>query len=413
MGMVIPDFSEHFKNKNLDLNSKGTYPASAIDRFFSFVIDYLIFSPVVSFFLITIMRDSVQIFRTQPLGQESTVIILSLVVSYVFLFSGLQSLFIVYWGGTPGQVFLKLQTHFENDRHFIWVRAFQRQVGFWFSFLFLGLPWMKVLLHKRHQTFYDRIADAEIITNKVGDNNLLKFENEKSYWRSLYATIIIFVIGLSIGFIWNQQKKLASGFYAYKHIENKNYLCNELTGVKLVERLQVAVTLNLVDKLSDDCLDQEADFVLWHGLNAGVSSTSANLDLAYLAKSLTTADDEAERKYLKLVCDQNAKNLSCYLSRAILKSDTSELLSYLQTDSSFLSTVLKYEFSVKNSRYQRELLSQLSTFTDNRQVKKYLLTERLRLTNLDSSRMPASRAEEDDLFNNDNQTEIQKLVEEL
>lgn len=414
--MVMPDLSSSFQEDNL--KKQEFYSASAIDRFFSFVIDYLIFSPVVCFFLIALMKDSVQIFRTEPLGEEAAIITFILVFSYVFLFSALQSLFIIYWKGTPGQVFLKLQVHFENDRHFILLRAFERQVGFWFTFLFLGLPWVKVILHKRHQTFYDRIADVSIVTTKTGGNRLLKFENEINYWRSLYATVVIFVVGLSIGFIWNQNKKIVSGYYAFKHLEKKNYVCSDLQSVKYAERLPTAIALNLVNKLSDQCLDLEADFILWHGFNAGTySSNGLNLmDMAYLAKSLTANDKSTETEYLKLACDHSEKDMACQISLAFRDANFEKLLTYLQKEDGFLATVLKYELAPQDSLSRAELLNELTDFSRNHQVKKYILSERLNLLEHGSmSRSPAAMNDEKEnqLLKKLNQTEIDKLIEDL
>lgn len=408
--MVIPDFSWTENNKKIRL-------ASAIDRFFSFVIDYLIFSPVVSFFLLMIMQDSVRIFRERIVASESILVLVILTLSYIVLFSLLQSVFIFFWSGSPGQTFLKLHVHPRYNQHLLFFRIFLRQLGFWFSFMLLGVPWLQVLLHPRRQTFYDRIADLEVITFKTGDNSLFKFDNEIDYWRSTYATVVLFLIVILVGFVWNQHSKVVTGFYAFKSLDKKDYFCRDLDGLEPTERLQVAIGLNLVGQLSDTCLDQEANFSLWR-------SREATQDLAYYAKSLTADDAQEEQDYLKLSCiDKESKmKIGCVLGNAFLTADFSKLMEHLVTDKSFLSTLIKYEFSVKHSKYQKEILAELTQISDqqmtsNKNIKKYLLTQRLDLTDSSSGRSPASDVDKNkilkDKFNEQNRLAIEQLIREL
>jgi uncharacterized RDD family membrane protein YckC len=237
--------------------------ANLMDRFFSFLIDYFVISPFVFFLLYTTFNNGFNFWKSNPLAPENDLFFWILAVTYILYFSLIQSLFVALWRATPGQYFLKVRIEFSETQNIIFLRAWLRQLGFWFSFIFLGLPFLSVMTNKARRTFYDRISDTFIVSTKEENFSYLGFENEFKYWQSFMATMVVFVGLLLTAYVWKNYSKVVQRVSSFADLEDKGFFCEDLKAVSLDERLSVAVALNLADQLSDECLDKESDFVLW------------------------------------------------------------------------------------------------------------------------------------------------------
>lgn len=370
--MVFSDISD----SNPSLNDQGPrfYKAPVLDRFFSFLIDYLIFSPVVSFFLLTLFQIEVSVWRSSLNRAENFPILVLLGTSYILLFSGLQSFFIYFWKATPGQYFLKLQIKMDSAPGLVFFRIWLRQIGFWFSGLFLGLPWLAILAHPSQQTFYDRLGEASVVSLKE-KQNYFSFEIEAKYWRSLLGTFVIFFVFIFAGVGWQQHNRIKTAAYTFAKYKKNDSFCKELKSVDLKERLQTAIALNLVGQLSDECVDKEADFTLWK------MHDDELLSLAYYAKSLTESDTVAEKSYLQQACGfKKTEYFGCKVSTAFLKKDLVNFYKTISHDSenqNLLSSVLQYELGLAyNLTSQEEInFKNLKQYDQQNLVKKYLLSE--------------------------------------
>lgn len=374
--MVYSDISDVHSSPPKPNDGPFLFKASVIDRFFSFLLDYLIFAPVVGFFLITFFQDEVAIWKSGQTRAENMPILLLLSATYIFTFSFLQSFFIYFWGGTPGQYFLKLKVKVDTQPGLIFLRILLRQIGFWFSAFALGLPWLAILSHPTQRTFYDRISETGVFSLKQ-NQKFFSFEVETKYWRSLFATLVIFLFVIFAGYGWQQHNQIKLGAYTFNKTNKKDLLCAQLKPVEIKDRLQTAVALNLVGQLSDDCVDKEAEYVLWTVHDDEMQS------LAYYAKSLTESDYADEKRYLQQACQFKNKNFfGCRISSAFLNKGLAGFYADLKGDKSqkdLLEAVLQYELGVVLNKGPEEddNFKILKKFDKQKIVKKYLLSELL------------------------------------
>ena len=378
--MVYDDISP-LKKPNHQVHKVTPYfRASILDRLFSFLLDYLVLSPVISFLILIFFQKEISIWSANTFSPELKSVFMLLAVVYVVLFSFLQSLFIYFWQATPGQFFLKLKIIDENEQSGL--RLFRitiRQLGFWFSFLFLGFPLISILSHTEQKTFYDKLSEMKVVSLK-SKPDFFSFEFESRYWQALMSTFLIFFAFILAAVGWQQHQNIKSAAYTFDKMQNENYFCDELKSVQFSERLQMVIALNLVGQIADKCVDKEADFVLWKSDNLELKS------LAYYAKSLTEKETQFEEKYLESACQTGAeKFLGCKLASAFMNHELLELYQVLkkskQTET-LLTSVLRYEFgqSLEQMEDQKANFQKIKEFDTHVLVKKYLLTEILNNT---------------------------------
>jgi uncharacterized RDD family membrane protein YckC len=386
--MVYQDIS-----KPVDLNQLGCKKSTAnlMDRFFSFLIDYFVISPFVFFLLYTTFNNGFNFLKSNPTAPENDLFFWILAATYILYFSLIQSLFVAVWRATPGQFFLKVRIEFNETQNIIFLRTFLRQLGFWFSFLFLGLPFLSVMTNKARRTFYDRISDTYIVSTKEEENSsYLSFENEFKYWQSFMATMVVFVGLLFTAYVWKNYSKVVQRVASFADLQDKSFFCEDLKALSLDERLSVAVALNLADQLSDECLDKESDFVLW-------KQRKSDYSLAYYAKSLTVEDTKKEKTYLKQACSgQNVNNFQalttgCKLAYSFLNNKFEVLYQDLDAET-FLTASLKYELSLNLDKSEdvEANLATIDKFNSFKIIKKYQVIEMLSQQAATEGRAPAS-----------------------
>lgn len=346
--MVFPDIANSFDLNRLTSNKS---PANIVDRFFSFLIDYLVISPFVLFLLYMTFSNGFNFLRAHPTAPENTSFILIFSFCYVVYFSLIQSAFITVWSATPGQYFLKIRIKFHMyekeagvfNKYQIFFKSFLRQFLFWTSFLLLGLPFLSMMTNKARRTFYDRVVEVSV-TSKKNEPTFFNFEKEYRYWQSFTVTLVLFAVFFTIVLVWKNYTKIVQRSSSFAVLQDKRFFCEELEDIPPDERLQFAVALNLADQLSDVCLDKEADFAIW-------KQKKSDYSLAYYAKSLTTGDVDMEKKYLQQSCDgQNTQlytslPLGCKISYSFLNNKIAELYLGLNEEN-FLNHSLKYELGL-------------------------------------------------------------------
>ncbi len=377
--MVYQDLSD----KNQSFSEEFKFKVSLLDRFFSFLIDYLLFSPFVSFLLFIFFKDEVRYWKQNPSAPEQMALTLLLGSCYILFFSFFQALFIRVWRATPGQYFLKIRIVFEQSEALLFWRAFCRQFGFWVSILCLGIPWLALMAHPQQKTFYDRIADCRVLSKKR-TSDFIGFELEHRYWQSFMATLILFVGIIAVAVVAGQFREIENRTDSFKQQDKKEMFCAELKGVSSSARLDLAIAMNLVGQLSDDCLDRESDFVLW-------SQKKKDLGLAYYAKSLTEENIESENRYLEQACADNADNLGCKIAKAFQTANFETLYDEMKSQKSVLGATLVYELSglLGHGQDTQWGFAKLAGFDSSKMVKKYILKEIL-LRKAYSDRIPAS-----------------------
>ncbi|MGZ3690970.1 MAG: RDD family protein [Pseudobdellovibrio sp.] len=369
-------YQDIYSQVEINKIGKTRKTAQLLDRFFSFVIDYMILTPFVMFALYIAFNNGFVYARSNPLAPENDFFYALMGVVFVVAFSLIQTFFVSVWQATPGQHFLKIRFEFNEPTSLNLLRIFCRQIGFWFSFLLLGIPFLAIMTNERRRTFYDHIADVSVVSIKT-EKVFFDFENEFKYWRALSATLTMFFVFLFVSFVWNNYERVVNRVVSFNEFQSRNYFCPEMTGIEFSKRLEVAVAMNLVNQLSDACLDREADFILW-------KQKYDQYSLAYYAKSLTTEDEGKEARYLNQACADNdpkseqGPKLGCKIAMAFKNNDFDTLYSSLPQND-ILADVLKYELN--NILDKREdanvLFAKLDKYDELRFVKKYQISELL------------------------------------
>lgn len=390
--MVFPDI---YSNKKYEVPTvQRDIPATLVDRFFSFVIDYFVLSPFVLFVLYSTFHNGFAFWKQNPEAPESNIFLGLLILCYVFYFAFAQSLFVIVMQATPGQYYLKLSLQSEDqNKEMYFLRVLCRQLLFWLSFPLFGLPFLSMLTNPRRLTFYDRVSGLQVASAKPSIE-LFDFGVERRYWQALMSTLVIFCSFLLSAFIWKSYSGVEHRDFSLSRLQNQNYFCEEMgDSLKSEARLRTAVGLNLVNQLSDSCLDKEADFVLW------AHPDSTLVSLAYYAKSLTTTDQHKERLYQQQACaDEETRafaenSLGCRLSTAFLTADFNSLYASLK-GADFLSDLLRYELSQeldKTPQIEKQNFERLAQHDELKLMRKYELKELLLSPDSASSgRLPAS-----------------------
>ena len=295
--MVYQDISTVGSPQKKDESAAVDSKASVLDRVFSFLLDYLILSPVVSFLILIFFKQEISIWKEQAYSAELQPTIILLGSAYILFFSLLQCLFAYFWEATPGQYFLKLKLNDEKPDGLRFLRLLLRQLTFWLSIVLFGFSWLSVLAHAKQKTFYDRLSEFRVISLKK-NQKYFSFEFETKYWQALAATFMVFLGVLFLAYGWQQHQNIKSASYTFDKMKKENYFCNELKSIHLKDRLQTVIALNLVGQIADECVDKEADFVLWKSRDLEQRS------LAYYAKSLTEKefkDETLKNEFMALI----------------------------------------------------------------------------------------------------------------
>lgn len=300
--MVFPDLSApeaYVKSAP----SKRQHIAPVADRAVAFVLDFLIFSPIISLFIAGLMRQSKTYFLINPTSNEG-LIALTLSGVLIFFFSVfLQSLFLYFWQATPGQLFLQMRvvSYPEYQRRLSFNQCVVRSFFWCFNFALFGIPFMEILSHPKRRALHERSSDTLVVTMKEGAHDVPHVLESRfiSSWARIAFTML-----LAIGFV--------SFFKVYYGLQAGEFKQDPDVKVAACEShmssMDSAVALYLADGISNSCLSEKVEEVLW-------SAPSEDVPYAYLARYLMTEGDEQE-KYFAKVCEE-ASSAVCSLAMYI------------------------------------------------------------------------------------------------
>lgn len=413
--MVFPDLN------TFEISEQKHKPLVPI-RVLSFVIDYFIFAPVISFLILVFFHSGVDIYRSFPKSAEAQSVFGYLVVGYVILSTFFQALFMSFIGATPGQYFLKLKVEFKNTQYPIFLQAWARQLGFVISFLFLGIPFLKALADENGQCFYEKMTETQLVSRWPMDRHSYFYKSidvDRKFWSASLATISTFLIALGLVMFWKNYQFVLTSPDTYAKMKSKKKSCTEFVHLDSTDRLRYAIAMNLVGTVSDACLDQEADFVLWRNF-------TDDRTLAYFAKFVSSNNDRLESKYLKQACTEDESSEGCYWASTFTDNNFSAIRNNPEMARTLLGKVLLYEFASKgNTKKRLQAFNDLKEYVNFKSVKKYLLLENLNDLNKDQealaskttlqdpkSRRPANfeALKKEPLLDSD---EIKTLIEDL
>ncbi len=318
-----------YLNLSEDTNSeivKKTYYAPAFSRFFSALLDYFILSPVVAFFIVMFFKDSVLLIARSAVG--SNMIIIQLAVFSILLFTGLQAVFIYFNQATPGQTFLKLYMSFDQKASNLFFQIWFRQIGFVLSIACFGLPFLAVIYHSRHRTFYDRLSESDVMS-LVPEEEISASKNEarptsgfvfydidKKYLSASVSALMCFISFVLIFSILQSHDVLLHKIQVASLNETKVKKCFVIENQNQEERLKTVLALNILNLTSDDCALNEADGV-FNKMKIGKKDENEikDVSLAYFVKfyigQKTTDSGMNQAEYFKYACGHGVKSDLC------------------------------------------------------------------------------------------------------
>ncbi|MFV8251150.1 RDD family protein [Bdellovibrio bacteriovorus] len=306
--MVFPDLSAPEVKPHHPKSS--TVPVAFVaDRFIALILDFLILSPIVSLLVAGLVRQTKTFFLLNANSAEGVVAAGLVVLAVVFIVTFLQSVFLYFWQATPGQIFLQLRViaYPVYQPRLSYAQCVIRSLSWSFSFVLLALPFMEILSHPLRRAFPDRAADTLVITlKKVHDDGPHPLESR--FINSWMRMSLLFLLLFGVLGYFKTYHSLMAGEYREKG-GTQVAACKEMRGsadLEGVARLDAALSLYLLNEISGECLDKEAEVALWGDpVNAQ--------PLAYLAKYLL-ADGEAQEQYLSKICEDSSSS-TCALAR--------------------------------------------------------------------------------------------------
>lgn len=331
--MLFPDLSAPEAHKN-EARFQNKYPVAFIsDRFLALILDFLIFSPIVSLFIAGMVRQTKTIFLLDFKSAEGYVAAGFMMGYSLALIVFLQSVFLFFWQATPGQLFLQMRvkSYPVPRARLTYPQCLLRAFCWTLSGLSFGIPFLEILSHPLRRAFHERASDTIVVTlKKESDTGPMAVEERfiSSWMRLSFLFALVFVTLVALR---GYQDLLAGNF---KTPPDSGLYCKELKADDLqgTSRLDAAVSLFLLNSISEECLNKEAEASLWAD---PVRASS----LAYLAKYVV-ADVSEQKEYLAKVCETE-KSKECTLGRYM----AGEIRSFKDfgADASWTEQVLRIE----------------------------------------------------------------------
>lgn len=300
--MVFIDLSAFDKKSAIEKNLHS-HLASPTDRLLAFFIDLLILMPVSSLLSAGVLRDLKDGFF-QNLSANAIYAQVALYGFLIFMtFNLLQVLFMMFWQVTPGQKFLHLRIHIfyssSERRRLTFFQAWILACGPWLSAMAFCIPLLEVFSHPLRRTFYDRLSDTVLLSEKPGQRPPHPLESKFiQQWIHLTALFLIVIGLLQIVSFFNSMEE---GTLTAQVQES----CQETYQFKNLKttKLDRALSLFLVNKKKSECLENllESDRIF-----------AKEPELAYLSRYLLAQDEARRKEYQKIICEKDQNSESCH-----------------------------------------------------------------------------------------------------
>lgn len=361
-----------YENSNDSEQKKELGEAAIIPRVISAVLDYFILSPIALFLATVFMRDGLRVLQEAQEPSISGPVLLHMIIASGIIFAVLQTIFILGYGGSPGQILMKLRLQILNPNFSSFLLIFFRQIGFVFSGLCLGLPWLSIMYHPRKLAFYEKISDTKVVSlvkpEKTTSTDIVS-ESERRYVGMAFSTAILFVMVLGL-VEWRRSffELLETPQIDVAIHHSQHARCPVLESKDSVARLQLLTAMKLVSFVSDDCLNVEVDAHLWKNF----SNQSRLIESwSYLARAIVSASIPERNQYKELACADSSFE-SCRISK--LLGDTNQFsaldLDFMSKSSVFRNVLLYHQGKAE--------VSSLDPWKNLPLVKKFVLTERIK-----------------------------------
>jgi uncharacterized RDD family membrane protein YckC len=304
--MVMRDLSQSF-DASYELPPRL---APVGDRLLAFAIDFFLFSPVAHLLLSFLLRK-IEILRISAPDSMELMSLIFVSASIVLCFAiGLQTVFLHFWGGTPGKLFLKLRVVTSPEGHSLsFAQALVRSVLWSFEALLFFMPFLEILSHRQRRALHDRGAETMVITLKSqGDSG--PHPLERQFVRQILIVFSLLVTSWIFFGVGRAYHLGLSGAYKKSDLASAGSLCQYVNDDSS-NRVDEALGLFLADAVSDECVLLEADFAMW--TVDDVSKAWAFLAMAVVSR----AEPSLSQAYLQKVCEHSPGSEPCKLSEAI------------------------------------------------------------------------------------------------
>lgn len=298
--------------------------AGVHDRFLAFAFDTCLLVPIGFVFLKPLWRRVQYLSVTASASNELLGLLILTGFLSLVLFITLQALLTWRMGATPGQKIFQIEVQTLDGgrpslgmcltRIFVWI----------FEMLLLGIPLLEILSHRHRRPWHDRIAETIVVTKKsVGAES--PHWLEQRFFRNLYWGFLAIALIFFSAQIKGLFRAIQHGDMKRAELTKAGYLCERITQAlpersedSPADRMDLGLAMYLGSELSRECLESEADFVIW-------TQDSEGLAWAHLARGILeldrSSDEEvhlaagSEKEEFNKVCELDQNSPACALAK--------------------------------------------------------------------------------------------------
>lgn len=346
--MVIRDlfFSEDAKSTA----RKPLNIAGVSDRFAAAFFDFFLFSPVVSLLLSGFLREIKTYLLLDSHSAEAGVIWVITIFAGIFITVLLQSLFLFFWGATPGQKFLHLRVvSFPQEGPLSFSQCLLRSFLGLTNFIFMGVPFLEIMSHPLRRAFHERASDTIVITLK-DKLQYAPLPIERRFVNLCLRSFFVLLLGSGLVMIAREYGDAKRGLFANTADAQKLFCSSVKDGAEgetSAERLDRALALFMADDINADCLEKEADRALW-------DASEENKTWAYMAKGITGSDNKVQSEYFEKVCENQKDSEACVIAR-YLEADEASANFAFENPRTATGQILELDQQMENREFSAAL----------------------------------------------------------
>ena len=368
--MVIPDLSapNHEAKQNLK-------PASTMDRLIAGFFDILLLAPIATFVPALHIREA----RIDYIQGFESDIWYQIVLLWALTFIIIHTFFLYFTATTPGGMIMHTRVYGLNGK-MSWNQCLLRSTFSFFSFLFLGLPFLEVVTHATKRAWHDRVSDTVVADLKD---------------RPFYDVLVFNVKGARFIMIVGIFMVLASLNSVMTSRGEFTFIPDDSS----TEQTDSFIAQALLKKDFSEDTQNEIEERIWS------SGRRAEKALAYFFKLQVEKNDDVKAALSEQICKWSPSEKSgslCMLSKYSLTNDSKLLKEMAQNPvevHSLTSKVFLMKEFTRNSQYSgalkvyQQLKKQASlttSFKDSLKIWDVSLFWALRENQMRSKRVPAS-----------------------
>lgn len=342
------------------LNKKLLRIPSASDRSLAFIIDFLLFTPVIGLLTAVLSR---KLKLSLILEASSSEIAVIWFLMFVFVLSAsvlAQSYFWFKFGATPGQMFTQLRVRSFPDvaAPLTFGQCLLRSTLWFISLISLCVPFIEIFGHPLRRAFHERASDSVVVSLKTHAQEVphpIESRFISSWLNFFFYGVFLFLFLFS----WGVYTNLTQGKYAGSG--PSDFLCDNVSGISASsERIEQAIANFMGRQISASCLNQEADYLLWFARDSKLRNW------ALFAKALAVTSQDLKISYEKALCDLKDSPIFCDFLKVV--SGKQDLVSNPQVIHHFQQSVVYQIVTAQNLLQQKNYLEAAKISQKLRQV---------------------------------------------